>query len=88
MIYGCQISLAPLPQSKLKITPTSAMLHFKGNFNTNYLSKFQIYAMIFSISNLIVSKLCFGKMAEYSSVRYTRLVDKIQLLAFAKARKV
>ena len=35
------------------------MLHFKGQFNTNYWAKFQIYAMIFSVSNLLVSKLYF-----------------------------
>ena len=39
------------------------MPHLKGHFNTNYWAKFQIYAMIFSISNLMVSKLYFvGKL--------------------------
>ena len=39
------------------------MLHFKGYFNTNDWAKFQIDVMIFSISNLMVSKLYFvGKL--------------------------
>ena len=60
------------------------MAHFKGHFNTNYWAKFQIYAMIFSLSNSMVSKLCFvWKWLKYEVSCHTKMANPARKMASA-----